>query len=57
MFHSKWQLKRHPKNIASAHFWNKVVSEYTRNNYKLLESYPNSAYDDGTLGDIILFTI
>lgn len=56
MFHGKWQLKRHPKNIASVHFWNKVVSEYTRNNYKLIESYPNSVYDDGTLGDIILFT-
>jgi predicted acetyltransferase len=27
-YKGKWQLKRHPKNIASVHFWNKVINEY-----------------------------
>ncbi len=55
MFHGKWQLKRHPKNIGSVHFWNDVVNQYTKGNYRLLEAYPNSEYDDGTLGDIFFF--
>ena len=55
MFHGKWQLKRHPKNIASVHFWDSVVSEYTKGKYQLVESYPNSEYNDGTLGDIFFF--
>lgn len=55
MFHGKWQLKRHPKNIASVEFWNKVISEYTGGQYRLVESYPNASYEDGTLGDIFFF--
>ncbi|WP_055668593.1 GNAT family N-acetyltransferase [Desnuesiella massiliensis] len=55
MFHGKWQLKRHPKNITSVEFWNKVISEYTGGHYRLVESYPNASYDDGTLGDIFFF--
>ena len=55
MFHGKWQLKRHPKNITSVYFWDSVVSEYTKGKYRLVESYPNSEYDDGTLGDIFFF--
>ena len=30
MFPGKWQLKRHPKNLGSVHFWNKVIHEYTK---------------------------
>lgn len=55
MFHGKWQLKRHPKNLVSVKFWDKVVSEYTEGKYRLVKSYPNTAYEDGTLGDIIFF--
>lgn len=55
MFHGKWQLKRHPKNIGSVYFWNNVISEYTKGNYRLAESYPDCEYDDGTLGDIFFF--
>lgn len=51
----KWQLKMHPHNIPSVHFWNKVVGEYTNGDYKLVTSYPGTEYDDGTLGDIIFF--
>lgn len=57
MFHGKWQLKRHPKNIGSVHFWNCVVSEYTKGNYRLVESCPDTEYDDGTLGDIFFFEV
>jgi len=55
MFHGKWQLKRHPKNVSSVHFWNKVVAEYTKGNYRLVEGHPNTEYDDGTLADVFFF--
>jgi len=50
-----WQLKRHPKNIDSVHFWNKVVDEYTNGKYELVQSYPKTEYADGTLGDVFFF--
>lgn len=56
MFQGKWQLKRHPKNTASVYFWNKIISDYTKGEYRLVEGYPNSEYDDGTLADIFFFT-
>ena len=55
MFKGKWQLKRHPKNIGSVHFWDAVVNEYTGGNYRLVKFYPGSEYADGTLGDIFFF--
>ena len=53
----RWQLKRHPKNIPSVHFWNKAIAEYTCNNFELIEAYPKVEYDDGTLGDIFFFNL
>ena len=35
MHHGKWQLKRHPHNIGSVHFWNNVIAEYTKGNFRL----------------------
>ncbi|QSX07295.1 GNAT family N-acetyltransferase [Sedimentibacter sp. zth1] len=55
MLRGKWQLKRHPKNTPSVHFWNKIVSEYTNGNFRLVESCPNTDYDDGTLADVFFF--
>ena len=55
MFKGRWQLKRHPKNIGFVYFWDNVVSEYTHGNYRLVKSYPDSEYDDGTLGDLFFF--
>lgn len=55
MHKGTWQLKRHPKNIPSVHFWNRVVAEYTKGCYELIEAYPNTAYDDGTLADVFFF--
>lgn len=57
MHHGKWQLKRHPHNIASVYFWDKVVSEYTNGKYKLIKAYPNPEvdYDDGTPADVFFF--
>lgn len=50
-----WQLKRHPKNIASVHFWNAVIHEYTGGRFELAEAYPNTEYEDGSLGDVFFF--
>ena len=57
MHHGKWQLKRHPHNIGSVHFWNNVIAEYTKGNFRLVEKYPNKEvdYDDGTLADVFFF--
>ena len=57
MHHGKWQLKRHPHNIGSVHFWNNVIAEYTKGNFRLVEKYPNKevVYDDGTLADVVFF--
>lgn len=54
-FKGKWQLQRHPKNLPSVYFWNAIVRDYTQGKYTLLESHPEAAYDDGTLGDIFVF--
>ena len=57
LHHGKWQLKRHPHNVASVKFWNNVIDEYTKGNYSLIESYPNKEvdYDDGTPADVFFF--
>ena len=55
--HGKWQLKRHPHNTGSVYFWNCVVEEYTKGNYRLVEQYPNHEvdYEDGTQADVFFF--
>ncbi len=55
MFRGSWQLKRHPKNVPSVHFWNRMIDEYTGGNYRLIEGCPNTEYGDGTLADVFLF--
>lgn len=55
--HGKWQLKRHPHNIASVKFWDSVISEYTNGNFRLVTNYPNKEvdYEDGTPADVFFF--
>ena len=55
MFPGKWQPKRHPKNLGSVHFWNKIVSEYTGGDFIYMPSHPQAQYDGGTLGDVFIF--
>jgi len=55
MFSGKWQLKRHPQNMNSVHFWNKVIHEYTGGNYVYMPGHPQAMYDDGSHGDVFLF--
>lgn len=55
MHKGKWQLKRHPANIASVHFWDRVINEYTNGRFELIKAYPGTEYDDGTLGDVYFF--
>lgn len=52
-----WQLKRHPHNTASVHFWNRIVAQYTGGQYELIEGYPHPEvnYDDGTPADVFFF--
>ena len=53
----KWQFQRHPHNLASVHFWNRVVDAYTAGQYELIEGYPDPRvnYDDGTPADVFFF--
>lgn len=55
MHKGAWQLKRHPKNMSSVHFWNRAIEQYTKGEYRLVESYPDTEYDDGTLADVFFF--
>lgn len=55
MHKGKWQLKRHPSNIGSVYFWDKVINEYTNGRFELIKAYPRTEYDDGTLGDVFFF--
>jgi predicted acetyltransferase len=52
----RWQLRRHPKNIASVHFWDNVISDYTKGQFELIKSHPKCDYADATLGDVFFFT-
>ena len=55
-FQGTWQLKRHPKNIPSVHFWDRVVAEYTNGEFRLEHGRGDVAYDDGTPGDVFYFS-
>lgn len=55
MHKGKWQLKLHPANTASVHFWKNTIEEYTQGKYELVKAYPHTAYDDGTLADVFFF--
>lgn len=52
-----WQLKYHPHNEISVHFWNRVVGDYTKGRYQKLEAYPDADYLDGTPATILVFNI
>ena len=53
----RWQLKRHPHNLASVAFWDRVVAEYTGGRYTCVTAWPDHAvdYDDGTPADVMFF--
>ncbi|ULQ58630.1 GNAT family N-acetyltransferase [Brucepastera parasyntrophica] len=50
-----WQLRYHPENRTSKLFWNKVVREYTNGNYKIIENNAEAEYEDGTIGEVLIF--
>ena len=54
-FHGRWQLKLHPKNLPSVHFWQKAVSSYTNGSYRFVKAYSGTEYDDGTPADVYFF--
>jgi predicted acetyltransferase len=51
----RWRICLHPNNITSVHFWDSVIKEYTKGQYKFLKSHPKVIYKDGILGNIYLF--
>lgn len=55
-FPGMWELKRHPKNLASVIFWDRVIEEYTKGKYKKMLGCKEAEYDDGTYGDAFCFT-
>jgi len=54
-FKGKWQLKYHPKNEISKIFWTKTVSEYTNGKYELITNAPETKYEDGSIGHVLIF--
>ncbi|HEX3076734.1 MAG TPA: hypothetical protein VHQ24_07730 [Lachnospiraceae bacterium] len=55
LFPGKWELRRHPKNVASVHFWDKVIDEYTHGNFVRILGCKEAEDDDGTYGDAFCF--
>jgi predicted acetyltransferase len=56
-FKGMWRLMYHPKNIISKNFWNKIVNRYTNGKYKIIKNYIKTKYNDGTIGEILVFKI
>ncbi|KAF5048112.1 hypothetical protein DSECCO2_453510 [anaerobic digester metagenome] len=54
-FGGAWEIGRHPKNLSSVHFWDKVVGDYTGGDYEVRLSCPKLKYHDGALGDVLSF--
>jgi predicted acetyltransferase len=53
----KWQIRYHPKNVISKDFWNKIINEITNGNYKIINNDQKTKYDDGTIGEVIIFNL
>ena len=51
LFPGKWEIRQHPENKPSMEFWEKVVSEITREDYRKLE-----AVTEGWTGQALIFT-
>ncbi len=54
-FRGSWQLKRHPKNLPSVGFWDRVVGSYTKGAYRVESMGGDIAYPDGTPADVFFF--
>jgi len=54
-FKGKWQIKYNPKNEVSKIFWNKIVNGYTKGNYKIITDSKETMFNDGTIGEVLIF--
>ena len=54
-FKGTWQLKRHPGNLPSVKFWDRIVDGYTGGKFRLEKGVQEYAYSDGTGADIFFF--
>ena len=55
MYKGKWQLIYHPKNETSKHFWQNVVSEYTKGKYELITDSVEARLEDGVIRHVMVF--
>ncbi len=55
-FPGTWYFKRHPGNIPSVYFWDRVVAEYTNGNFRLDRGRKDLSYEDGTPADAFFFS-
>jgi len=39
----------------SVYFWNNVINEYMNGKFEMVEAYPNTEYEDGTLAGVFFF--
>ncbi len=52
LFPGKWEVVQHPENIPSMEFWERVVAELTRDEYRKCE-----AVTEGWTGQALIFKI
>ena len=50
-----WELKRHPENRGSVHFWDKVIAAQDPDFTMVMSE--EAAYDDGTPAEVFRFTV
>lgn len=53
-FPGSWQIKYHPANVPSAHFWHKAAQKHSGGNYRHDEC-PDLAYPDGSPAQVLFF--
>lgn len=56
-FKGRWRLMRHPANLASVYFWDRVVRENAKGDYRLVRAHEEAVYHDGTHGDVFFFCV
>ena len=54
-FKGKWSISYAQKNKPALEFWNKMVNNYTKGNYKKIENY--FKFNDGLIRDLLIFKI
>jgi len=52
----RWQVFYFPENISASNFWERVIKEYTKGHYELIQSHPHPDYlFNDTFRNVIYF--